>query len=134
VAAVESLDLAIAIADPLHVTEALYLLATAEMRDGHAERVLPILLRLRAELREHRVDVRIPMLALATAEWMLTAGDAAARPRALHWLAALSRLPGVDATLRDKAQRLLESEGEAVEDASTLAEIEADVAAFLDGA
>jgi len=133
-AAEESLSIATSMANPLTTIESLYLLATVEMRDGYVERVLPLLGRLRAALREHRLDVRIPMLALATAEWMLTAGDAAARPRALHWLAALSRLPGVDATLRDKAQRLLEREGEAVEDASTLAEIEADVAAFLDGA
>jgi hypothetical protein len=44
-------------------------------------------------------------------------------------------LPGVDATLRDKARQLLDREGDVVDDtADTLAEIEADVAAFLDGA
>ena len=137
----EALEIATAIGDPLHVTEAEYLLATAELRDGHPERVLPLLLRLRAELREHRIDVRIPMLMLATAEWIVAFGDAAAGQRARRWLSALGRLEGVDATLRDKAKRLLEGEaakrgGPQIADAApmTLAEIEADVGAFLDGA
>ena len=134
VAASESLDLATAIADPLHATEALYLLATAEIRDGHPERVLELLLRLRTELREHRLDVRIPMLVLATAEWILAAGDDASRARALRWLAELCRAQGVDATLRDKARRLLESAGGGVGDTvSTVGELEAEVGAFLDG-
>ena len=122
--------LATAIGNPLFKSEALYLLATVELRDGHVERVLPLILRLREELTQHRLDVRVPMLVLATAEWILTTGDDAIKPRAKGWLAALSRLQAMDATLRDKAKRLLG--GDATDDNRTLAEVEADVLALLD--
>ncbi|MFO1316650.1 MAG: BTAD domain-containing putative transcriptional regulator [Burkholderiales bacterium] len=126
----EGSRLATAIGNPLIRTEALYLLATVELRDGHVERVLPLLRDLREELTQHRLDVRVPMLVLATAEWILTTGDDVSKPRARGWLAALSRLQAIDATLRDKAKRLLG--GDATDDNRTLAEVEADVLALLD--
>lgn len=122
--------LATAIGNPLFKSEALYLLATLELRDGHLERVLPLLLLLREELTQHRLDVRVPMLVLATAEWILTRGDDATKPRARGWLAALSGLQAIDATLRDKARGLLG--GDATGDDRTLAEVESEVKALLD--
>ena len=70
------------------------------------------------------------MLVLATAEWTLTTGDEASKLRARRWLSALSRLQAIDATLRDKAKRLLGKD--ATDDTRTLPEVEADVLALLD--
>jgi tetratricopeptide (TPR) repeat protein len=123
--------LATAIGKPLFKSEALYLLAVVELRDGRLERVLPLILQLRDEHAQHRLDVRAPMLVLATAEWVLATGNDGVKARAKGWLAALSRLQAIDATLRDKARRLLGED--ATDDTRTLPELEADVLALLDG-
>lgn len=84
----------------------------------------------RREFGEARADAEEGSQ-LATAEWVLATGDDAVKPRAKGWLAALSRLQAIDATLRDKAGRLLGLD--ATEEARTLPEIESDVLALLDG-
>ena len=47
------------------------------------------------------------MLILATAEWLLEASDSRALADARRWLAVVSCREDVDATLRQKAHRLL---------------------------
>lgn len=107
VAAEESLCHAGIVRQPLHVTEALFLLASIEHEEGHRERALADILRPRDVLAEHRLEVRLPMLILAAAEWLLEASDSSALAGARRWLAVVSCREDVDATLRQKAHRLL---------------------------
>ncbi|MFO1325199.1 MAG: BTAD domain-containing putative transcriptional regulator [Burkholderiales bacterium] len=132
----ESLALAEAIGNVLYATEALYLLCLVELRDGHAELAPPLLRRMRDELARKRLPLRVPKLVLATAEWLATAGDASQRRRGSGWLAVLCGLEDIDATVRDRARRLLRQWGvpESGAGETTLAQIESEVQALLDDA
>jgi tetratricopeptide (TPR) repeat protein len=132
----ESLRVAQAVRQPLHVTEALFLLAEVELAEGRRDRALEWILRLRDVLSEHRLEVRVPMLILAAAEWAWSGAALAQRRAGRRWAAALSRLGDVDATLRAKAQGLLDRDPASlsVSDGSellTLVAMESQVKALL---
>jgi predicted ATPase/DNA-binding SARP family transcriptional activator len=137
-AAEESLRHAEMVRHPLHITEALFLLSSIELAQGRREASLAHIRRLRDTLAEHRLEVRLPMLILATAEWLLGSAEPGEhRADARRWLAILAHRNDVDATLKEKARRLLEDEGKAGEitDAvvaeRSLSAIEAEVTAIL---
>jgi len=137
----ESLHVAEAVGSTLHVTEAHYLLAGIEVRDGHRDIAFAHLLSLRDALTRKRLSVRVPMLILATAEWAMSSDEEATRTAADRWLHALGGLDDIDITLRDKARvlqlRLVRpADGNIRADASdcTLGELEAEVTALLAGA
>jgi tetratricopeptide (TPR) repeat protein len=133
----ESVRLAEAIEQPLTLTEALYLLAGIDLRDNERDSALAHILRLRDVLSKHRLAVRVPMLVLAAADWAASAGGEH-RDVARRWAQAIERLEDIDATLREKARRLLArefgTEGDDEHDASlSLPELEREVVTFLAG-
>ena len=137
-AAEECLRIADALRRPLGITEALFLLAGIDLREGHHAAALAHILRLRDVLAQDRLEVRVPMLVLAAADWAASASDKPWWPDARRWLERLCQLPDIDATLRDKARRLLAREAAARGDVPysaatglSLAELEAEVIAFL---
>ena len=136
-AAEESLRQAEIVRQPLHVTEALFLLASIDLAEGNRDRALVNILRLRDALAEHRLEVRLPMLILATAEWLLGPGTGEHRARARRWVAVLSGRDDIDATLKEKARGLLAGErsGDAPVHVATpdesLSAIESEVTAIL---
>jgi predicted ATPase len=135
----EAEQLAGAWGNALHVTEAEFLLATIELREGRNDRALAHILRLRDALAEHRLTVRVPMLILAAADWA-AAVDALNLPLARRWVEAVCDLDDVDASLRDKGRRFLARHEAKASDIPptgtvrpTLAELEGEVVAFLTG-
>ena len=133
----ESVRLAEAIGKPLQLTEALYLLACIDLHENRRERSLANIIRLRDVLSENRLDVRAPMLILATAQWAVSSGDKN-KADAFRWLGALGRLDDIDSTLRNKARQLLADEGITAgaeaspsEAGPSLAQLEREVVAFL---
>ena len=133
----EALRVTEIVPNPLHATEALYLLTVIELRERRSDVALAHILRLRDILAEHRLDVRVPMLILAMAEWAVAVDDAN-RPVAGRSMRGLCQLGDVDATLRDKGRRLLARQVETTGDADqsnavsiSLPELEAEVIAFL---
>jgi predicted ATPase/DNA-binding SARP family transcriptional activator len=138
-AAEESLRLAEAVRQPLHVTEALFLLTSIELAEGHPDRALAHVLRLRDALAAHSIAVRVPMLILATAEWALSSPADTFRNEARRWVEGLCAADDIDASLRDKGRRLLQRTRRPPEPPAigtgpggvSLASIHAEVAAFL---
>ncbi|MEO8751870.1 MAG: BTAD domain-containing putative transcriptional regulator [Casimicrobiaceae bacterium] len=137
-AALECLEISDSMQRRLQMTEALFLLASIELREGRLECALDRILRLRDLLAERRLDVRVPMLILAAADWVACARADAHWVEARRWLERLRELDDVDATLRERARRLLAREagnrGQAAYVAATgltLADLEAEVVAFL---
>ena len=133
----ECVQLSEAIEKPLTLTEALYLLASLELHEGDRAAALAHILRLRDVLAARRLDVRVPMLVLATADFVLSS-DSGHRSHAKRWLEAVERQDDADATLRDKARRLLEREfGAAGRDpdraSQSMPELEREVVDFLAG-
>ena len=135
----ECLHLAEAVEKPLTLTEALFLLASIELSEARADRALAHILRLRDVLAKHDLTVRVPMLVLAAAEWAAATGGAH-RDDARRWAEAVARLVDIDATLRDKARRLLAREfaagvegrqGPEQQSSPALSEVQRDVVAFL---
>ena len=132
----ESLQVAKRLGSTLHVTEAYYLLAAIEVRDAHRDVALPHLLRLRDALGRKRLAVRVPMLILGAAEWVMSGDEEATRIAAGRWLRALEGRDDIDITLRDKA-RVLRSEMTVACDEHAhaadcaLEDLEAEVIAFL---
>ena len=95
--------------DAATLTEALYLLACIDLRENERDSALAHILRLRDVLAKHRLAVRVPMLVLASADWVASAGGEQRR-KARRWAEAIERLEDIDATLREKAHRLLARE------------------------
>ena len=126
----------IAADEPLTLTETLHLLARIDIRERALDAALARILQLRDVLAAHRLEIRVPTLALATAEYVL-ATDARRAGEAAQWLQALASLEGVDATLRLKARRLLDArqapEGARITASAALSsrDIEQAVLAFL---
>ncbi len=122
--------------EPLTLTEVLYLLASVDLREGRIDEALANILRLRDKLASHRLDVRVPMLVLATADWILSSGNGQSN-EAKRWLEGLVELDAIDATLRDKARALLADAGTTrdlpavLPRLAALADIEREVVAFL---
>jgi tetratricopeptide (TPR) repeat protein len=136
-AADEGLQVAETVRHPLVVTEALFLLATIDLEEGHHRAALKRILRLRDVLVEHHLTVRVPMLVLAAAQWARSEQTGAYRVDGRRWLNVIAALDDVDATLRDKARRLLEREAVSAESnapataIASLGELEAEIYASL---
>jgi tetratricopeptide (TPR) repeat protein len=134
----EALDEGLRLADrlPLTLSDALRLVAEIDLRAGDFAAALTAIARLRDVLAEHRLEVRVPMLILVTADYAMSAQDETAS--AFRWLDALARLDAVDASLRDKARAALaRAAGSSANDptatsAPSSAEIEREVLAYLD--
>lgn len=128
-AADEAIAVPSAMDNPLLLTEALFLLATIETREGRHAQALDLLRRLHDELARRPLELRVPMLIIGVAEMCAATGSGAPWRR---WLGELCAMESIDATLREKARRLLGAAGiETPAQAMTLAEIEAEVAAVL---
>lgn len=139
-----ALDEGLRLAEQMHrqltTTEALFLLATIDISAGNRGPALRHLLRLRDLLATNRLDVRVPMLVMGVADWILTAtaSGSGEAERARAWLQTLASRGDVDATLRDKARAMLTAQAAASPGATgeaasrELREVEAEVLAFLD--
>ena len=119
---------------PLVRSEVRFLLASLDLREGDRQGALTQILGLRDVLAAHRLDVRVPMLVIATADYVL-AGIGGPRHQAGQWIDAVERQEDADASLRDKARELrLRSVDEQVAQTQlSLEEAEQQVVAYLDG-
>lgn len=132
-AAEEGLEIASAVGNMLQATHALRVLVGIELGEGRRDRALVRLREMHAALARNRIEVRIPMWILAAADCALASAEPAERRQAIGWLHALARRDGVDSMLRKDARAVLLREGAAAEamDTAPLADVEAEVAAFV---
>ena len=123
--------------EPFTLVDALRVLANIEIRERRFDAALATLLRMRDLLVEHRIDVRIPMLVIACAQYVL-ATDASHAADARRWLESVAALEAADASLKRQAKRLVDSlppapPGAHVPAPLSSAQVEQAVLAFLSG-
>ena len=93
--------------EPFTLLDVLRVLAAIDVRERRFDAALATILRMRDVLVTHRIDVRIPMLVIAAAQYALATGAQHAAD-ARRWLESVAALDDADASLKQKARRLVD--------------------------